>query len=50
MIPGLFEDAPRSTPLAPGAVLLGGFALPLEAALLDATSSRWRSARPSATC
>jgi alkylated DNA repair protein (DNA oxidative demethylase) len=38
MIPGLFEDAPRSTPLAPGAVLLGGFARPLEQALLDATS------------
>ena len=37
MIPGLFEDAPRSTPLAPGAVLLGAFALPLEAVLLDAT-------------
>jgi len=38
MIPGLFEDAPRATALAPGAVLLGGFALPLEAALLDATN------------
>lgn len=36
MIPGLFADAPRATALAPGAVLLGAFALPLQAELLDA--------------
>lgn len=36
MIPGLFELAPRETALAPGAELLGGFALSLEAALLEA--------------
>jgi len=36
MIPGLFADAPRAPALAPGAVLLGAFALPLQAELLDA--------------
>lgn len=36
MIPGLFDDAPAATALAPGAALLGAFALPVEAALLDA--------------
>jgi len=36
MIPGLFTDAPRAAALAPGAVLLGAFALPLQAQLLDA--------------
>jgi alkylated DNA repair protein (DNA oxidative demethylase) len=33
---GLFEDEPRDVPLAPGAVLLGAFARPSEALLLDA--------------
>ena len=36
MIPGLFAEAPRTTSLAPGALLLGAFALPFEAGLLDA--------------
>jgi len=36
MIPGLFDDAPRAAALAPGAVLLGAFALPLQGELLDA--------------
>jgi alkylated DNA repair protein (DNA oxidative demethylase) len=38
MIPGLFGAAPQELPLAPGAVLLAGFALPLELALLEAIS------------
>jgi DNA oxidative demethylase len=39
MTPDLFEEAeasPRNLPLAEGAVLLGGFARPVEAPLLDA--------------
>ncbi len=36
MLPGLLEDAPHEVALAPGAVLLGGLALPREAALLAA--------------
>lgn len=36
MIPDLFEDAPREVALAPGAVLLGAFALACERALLSA--------------
>lgn len=35
MIPGLFEGKAQ-VPLAPGATLLGGFALPAERAILDA--------------
>lgn len=38
MIPGLFDDSPQATELAPGALLLGGFALPVEGALLEAIS------------
>jgi len=36
MIPDLFEEARRDLPLADGAVLLGGFAEPVEAPLLAA--------------
>ena len=36
MTPDLFEDTPRQVPLGEGAVLLGGFARPFEAALLPA--------------
>ena len=39
MIPDLFEEAPRDLPLGDGAVLLGAFALPLEAALLRALAA-----------
>lgn len=39
MLPGLLEDAPHEVALAPGAILLGGFALPREAALLSALAS-----------
>jgi alkylated DNA repair protein (DNA oxidative demethylase) len=39
MLPGLLEDAARDVALAPGAVLLGGLALPREAALLSALGS-----------
>ena len=39
MTPDLFEEAPRNVPLGDGAVLLGGFALPLEAALLRALAA-----------
>jgi len=35
MSPSLFEDEPRELTLAPGAMLLGGFAKPFEAALLE---------------
>jgi alkylated DNA repair protein (DNA oxidative demethylase) len=35
-IPGLFDDVPRELPLAPGAVLLAGFARPLEGLLVAA--------------
>ncbi|MCC7275777.1 MAG: DNA oxidative demethylase AlkB [Alphaproteobacteria bacterium] len=34
----LFDDGPRDVPLGPGAVLLGGFALPLGEALLAAVA------------
>ena len=36
MIPDLFDGEPRDVALAPGAMLLGGFARPLEALLLNA--------------
>lgn len=36
MIPGLFDAEPRDVPLAPGAVLLSGFARPFEAPLIAA--------------
>jgi alkylated DNA repair protein (DNA oxidative demethylase) len=36
MIPGLFEPEPREVPLAPGALLLAGFALAAESAVLEA--------------
>jgi alkylated DNA repair protein (DNA oxidative demethylase) len=36
VIPDLFDDAPPELRLAPGAVLLGAFARPFEAALLEA--------------
>ncbi|MGQ9368536.1 DNA oxidative demethylase AlkB [Azospirillum sp. ST 5-10] len=36
MTPDLFDDQPRDLPLDDGAVLLGGFARPAAAALLDA--------------
>jgi len=36
MIPGLFDAEPRDVPLAPGAVLLGGFARPFEGPLVAA--------------
>jgi alkylated DNA repair protein (DNA oxidative demethylase) len=39
MLPGLLEDTPHEVGLAPGAVLLGGLALPREAALLSALAS-----------
>lgn len=34
MIPGLFDEEPQNVPLAPGALLLGGFAGPLAGELL----------------
>lgn len=36
MIPDLFDGGPRDVPIAPGAMLLAGFALPGEGALLAA--------------
>ena len=39
MAPDLFEEAPRDLPLGDGAVLLGGFALPMAAALLRALAA-----------
>ena len=39
MGPDLFENAPRDLPLGDGAVLLGGFARPAEAALLQALAA-----------
>jgi alkylated DNA repair protein (DNA oxidative demethylase) len=36
MIPNLFEDEPRDVPIAPGAMLLGGFARSFEMPLLAA--------------
>jgi alkylated DNA repair protein (DNA oxidative demethylase) len=36
MIPALFSETPQEVALGPGAVLLGGFALPLEVVLLEA--------------
>jgi DNA oxidative demethylase len=38
-VSGLFESEPRDTALAPGAVVLGGFAGPVGSALLDAVRS-----------
>jgi len=39
MTPDLFQEAPRDLPLGAGAVLLGGFARPVEAALLRALAA-----------
>lgn len=39
MTPDLFEEAPRGLPLGEVAVLLGAFALPMEAALLHALAA-----------
>ena len=39
MLPDLFDEVRRDLPLAEGAVLLGGFALPLEAPLLAALAA-----------
>lgn len=39
MTPDLFEEAPRDLPLGDGAVLLGDFARPVEAALLHALTA-----------
>ena len=39
MTPDLFEEAPRDLPLGDGAVLLGAFALPMEAMLLQALAA-----------
>ena len=39
MTPDLFEEAPRELPLGDGAMLLGVFALPVEAALLRALAA-----------
>ncbi len=39
MTPDLFAEVRRDPPLAEGAVLLGGFALPMEAPLLAALAS-----------
>ena len=44
MTPDLFGDAPRDVTLADGAVLLGGFARPVDRELLDALSSVAREA------
>lgn len=39
MVPDLFWDAPNDLPLGDGAMLLGGFARPVEAALLQALAA-----------
>ena len=41
MIPDLFEGERRDVPLAPGAILLGGFARPFEGPLVAALEARW---------
>ena len=48
VIPDLFEDEVRDVQLAPGAMVLGGFARRFEGPLVTACNE-WRSSRPFGT-